>query len=302
MTIRSMINRIAAKFAAFSSNPNRIDRILESVVDIRYRVDSILESVVDIRDLCIELAARDREMNHANPLVRFGRKCFSQADEDGITIEIVKRLGINNGYFLEFGVGDGTENNTLALLACGWKGAWVGGQDLAFDVTSSMRLSFEKCWVTKDNILATLSKCIEKCDRDQIDLISMDLDGNDYHFCKELLINGVRPRVFIVEYNAKFFPPIEFVIDYDQEHVWQDDDYFGASLTSYCSLFHQFGYELVCCNAATGANAFFVLRDLSNLFNDVPRDIEKLYSAPAYYLPSKYGHKASISTIKTVIR
>ena len=43
---------------------------------------------------------------------------------------------------------------------------------------------------------------------DDIDLISVDLDGNDLYFCEELLKNGFRPSVFIVEYNAKFPPPI----------------------------------------------------------------------------------------------
>ena len=47
---------------------------------------------------------------------------FSQSDEDGITIEILKRLKMGKGFFLELGVGDGTENNSLLLLAMGWKG------------------------------------------------------------------------------------------------------------------------------------------------------------------------------------
>src|SRR5437016_4741195 len=59
-----------------------------------------------------------------NPLNRFGAKYFSQADEDGITLEIVRRLGITVGTFAELGVGNGLENNTLILLANGWRGFW----------------------------------------------------------------------------------------------------------------------------------------------------------------------------------
>src|SRR5947209_3607764 len=62
-----------------------------------------------------------------NPLNRFGGKYFSQADEDGITLEIIKRLGIKTGTFAELGVGNGLENNTLILLANGWRGFWIGG-------------------------------------------------------------------------------------------------------------------------------------------------------------------------------
>ena len=49
--------------------------------------------------------------------------------------------------------------------------------------------------------------------------------------------DNIFPKVFIVEYNAKFFPPIEFIIDYDENHKWTGDDYFGASLTSLEKLF-----------------------------------------------------------------
>jgi hypothetical protein len=54
-----------------------------------------------------------------NPLNRFGAKYFSQGEEDGLTLEIIKRLGIKNGTFAELGVGNGLENNTLILLASG---------------------------------------------------------------------------------------------------------------------------------------------------------------------------------------
>ena len=90
-----------------------------------------------------------RKLNHPNPLVRFGSKVFSQSDEDGITLEICKRLKIDKGTFIEFGVANGMENNTLALLACGWKGEWFGGENLSFDATHSPRLNFSKEWITR---------------------------------------------------------------------------------------------------------------------------------------------------------
>ena len=36
----------------------------------------------------------------------YGKKGFSQTDEDGITLEIIKRMGIKKGIFAEFGAGD----------------------------------------------------------------------------------------------------------------------------------------------------------------------------------------------------
>ena len=53
-------------------------------------------------------------------LIPHGLKVYSQADEDGIIQEIFKRLGVLKKTFIEIGVGDGTENNTLYLLLQGW--------------------------------------------------------------------------------------------------------------------------------------------------------------------------------------
>ena len=35
---------------------------------------------------------------------------------------------------MEFGVGNGMENNTLALAALGWTGLWAGSEELAFNL------------------------------------------------------------------------------------------------------------------------------------------------------------------------
>lgn len=59
-----------------------------------------------------------------NPLrlERYGYKVYSQNDEDGILAEIFRRIDVTNRQFLEFGVENGLENNTLNLLEQGWSG------------------------------------------------------------------------------------------------------------------------------------------------------------------------------------
>jgi hypothetical protein len=90
----------------------------------------------------------------------------------------------------------------------------------------------------------------------ELDVISLDLDGNDFYFARAILEKGILPKLFIIEYNAKFPPPIKWTIAYNAEHLWDGSDYFGASLALFSELFEQFSYTLLCCNAATGANAF----------------------------------------------
>ena len=89
---------------------------------------SIKNNIDELYDLVYQVITTYSKKEHVNPLNSFGKKCFSQSDEDGITIEIFKRLkNLNSGFFLELGVGDGTENNTLILLSLGWKvlGRWI---------------------------------------------------------------------------------------------------------------------------------------------------------------------------------
>lgn len=252
-------------------------------------------------EVALQRAIEERQRAHPNPLVRHGRRCYSQSDEDGITQEIVRRLGIAQGVFAEFGVGNGMQNNTLALMACGWRGFWVGGEDLAFDVSGSERLHFEKAWTTLENIQGLYEAGLARLDRDGVDVLSLDLDGNDYFFLEKLLQNDCRPSLFIVEYNGRFPPPLEFCIDYDPAHEWKGGDYHGASLATLAGLFEIFGYVPICCNAGTGANAFFVRKDARSHFPEVPERLEDIFVPPLYVMQQRYGHPKSLRTIRKII-
>jgi hypothetical protein len=225
--------------------------------------------------------------NDPNPLLRCGNKTYSQFDEDGILFEILRRLGLGSGRFLEIGVGDGTENNTLALLAAGWRGHWVGAQPLAWS-PSGRRLTFTQAFVTLDNLANLLPA-------DTCDVCSLDIDGNDYWIGQALLAH-IQPRVFVVEYNAKLIPPIRFTLPYEPTMVWTGDDFFGASIMQWHDLFVQHGYRLVCCSYC-GVNAFFV-RDPGRAFDDVPSDPAAVFR-PAMYAPFPVlvGHPTSMRTL-----
>ncbi|MFM9048194.1 MAG: hypothetical protein ACKOOH_11185 [Cyanobium sp.] len=109
-----------------------------------HNIESILRALNDTIDLQLYDETRTIQLAHPNPLNAFGKKCFSQTDEDGITIEILRRIGcLDNGTYAEYGVGDGTENNTLILAALGWRGFWVGGETLRPDINEGRGSSFQ---------------------------------------------------------------------------------------------------------------------------------------------------------------
>ena len=255
-------------------------------------------------DSIIEQSQREKLYIAKNPLNKYGMKSFSQAEEDGITIEICRRIGVERGSYCEYGVGDGLECNTLALAALGWKGFWISGQPLSFRLSginpSVFRFYQER--VTSSNVVSLYRTACEEMNFNGVDIISFDLDGNDFYFVKSLLENGARPKLFIVEYNARFIPPARWRISIDDDFVWNQTDYFGASLQSFIDIFEDSGYLLVCCNSHTGNNAFFVDKIYAEKFSDVPKNIIDIYQPLNYNIPVMSGHKKDPRTVYEIFR
>ncbi len=236
----------------------------------------------------------------ANPLLVHGRKYYSQNDEDGIIEVLWRRMQPEGvGSFLELGVGDGTENNSLNLLARGWRGGWLGGEALRLRNTGA-RLSFKRCWIDRDNVVAHSREVLQAQGISVPDLISTDLDGNDWHLCQALLQARLYPRIWVLEYNARFAPDTRWVMPYDAKHQWDGGDWFGASLGAFHDLLASHGYQLVACNL-TGANAFFVRRDMANFFSEVRSRWQDLYMPAAYHAWPWFGHRRDVRTLELLL-
>jgi hypothetical protein len=237
-------------------------------------------------------------------LIPYGRKVYSQNDEDGILQEIFKRIGIVYGSFVEFGVETGLENNTRGLLHQGWSGLWIESQaervatmhHAMSRTVSRGQLRIIHSLVTRDNINDLIASCFSQ---NEIDLLSVDVDGNDYHLVEALTC--VRPRVMVIEYNAKFAPPIEYCMAYNPSHVWNGSDNFGVSLKFLELHLRPKGYVLVGCNI-TGANAFFVRDDLAGDHFQGPFTAEQHYEPARYYLTGIFsGHVPSFETLENAV-
>ena len=253
-----------------------------------------LAGFADVHDMNLENSFGKIIAKSKNPLSRIdlSTSYFSQVDEDAILEAILERIGRSSqskpGTFVELGVGNGTENNTLLLAARGWQGFWFGGQEISFNTHNAFRnkLEFYKCWITQETLKEIIIPKILKINN--LDVLSLDLDGNDWHFCRSLLESGVQPKVWIQEYNATFPPDVDWCMVYDEKHKWDLTSYFGASLLAFVKLFDRFGYRLVACNV-TGANAFFIKNEFSTNFSDVPESVSDLYmpSRPWLYRARK---------------
>lgn len=245
-------------------------------------------------DIATEKRFSDSDGKYLEP---YGFKVYSQNDEDGIISEIFSRIiggGVDyKGKFVEFGVEDGRQSNCHYLLLKGWTGLWIEYskeccrkiKEYFAPVIRNGRLKLANEFITRDNINKIIS---DNGFYGEIDLLSIDVDGNDYHIWKA--IDVVRPKVVVIEYNAKLPPECKWIMPYDENHIWDSTDRHGASLLALEELGREKGYQLVGTNL-NGVNAFFVRSDLAGNKFPNPATAENLYNPPRFkYLTYNCGH------------
>lgn len=214
-------------------------------------------------------------------LGKHGCKRFSQNDEDGILDFLFRNIPPVNWFFVEFGVGPpwgsnleqtGLEANCRLLKENGWHGLFMDANlyPEPYDVKQE--------FVTALNINLLLSKYRVPV---QFDLISIDVDGQDFWVWSNLMC---LPQVVLIEYNANLPVDASLVVPYQADFVWDGTKWFGASLLALNRLGISKGYVLVYAN---GVNAFFVRRDL--LANPQDFIFEKIYRYRDLHSPGKPG-------------
>lgn len=180
------------------------------------------------------------------------RREYSQNGEDGILEAIFAMIGTTNKFYVEFGAEDGIQTNTRYLMKRkGWTGLLMdGGHD---DPTINLHKEF----ITVENIEGLFAKYGVP---GEFDLLSVDIDGNDYWVWKAIV--NYRPRAVVIEYNAHLAPGESKTIPYDPTFSWDKTDYYGASLAALKKLGEEKGYALLGTDRH-GVNAFFILRELT---------------------------------------
>ena len=197
-------------------------------------------------------------------------KALSQHGEDGLLRYIFDTIGETNRQVVEFGCGDGRECNAAYLLLFrDWRGLLMDANPQNVHVANRFYSTLLK--EKASNVLVVNTRVtVDNINRligdngfvGEIDLLSVDIDGNDYWLWKA--IDRISPRVVVVEYNASFGAERSVTIPYDSEFCRgpnPDRLYYGASLRALETLGKQKGYALVGCDRS-GVNAFFVREEL----------------------------------------
>ena len=217
---------------------------------------------------------------------------YSQNGEDGILEELCVRLGITQGWCVEFGAWDGKHlsNTYNLLLNHGWKGVHIEAnaerykQLLATKAELSGRLHTLCAMVgfkgenALDKLLSTTP-----LPRD-FDLLSIDIDSVDAQVWESL--QEYRPKIVVIESNATLPPGVM------QPH--QPPDHIGTSFSSLVKLGNEKSYQLVC---HTG-NCIFVAKEL---VGKVGLDPECLNSPEKLFTWSKYRREKVLNGLRQIL-
>lgn len=265
---------------------------MPSAADLRSRATDLVRGVAATaearqtdRETLLALAEIARRVGGAAPelgssLAPYELRVSSQNGEDGVIAEMIRRAGIGEGFFVEFGAGDGAENNA-ALLAdvFGWSGLYIEGGDALYEQLERKyrhhpRVKTLQSLVTQDNVEALFQANDVPSEPD---LLSIDIDSDDYWVWQA--IERFRPKLAVVEYNAAL-PPDRRLVRPPGAGAWDGTEYFGASLGALRHLAAEKGMCLVHCDL-TGNSAYFVREDMPG---DWPPADEVIPCAPNFYL------------------
>jgi hypothetical protein len=195
-------------------------------------------------------------------LLEHKQNIYSQTGEDGIIEKILELIPQNDNWCVEFGAWDGLYlTNTRYLIESKNSSAvLIEADEVRFK-------ELEKNYSQRTNV-TTINRCVGFSDNDSLDhilsetlipidfdLLSIDIDGNDFHVWKA--IKQYEPKIIVIEFNPTIPTEIRFIQPADPA-INQ-----GASLLSFVDLAKEKGYELV---SVLSFNAFFVKKEYYHLF------------------------------------
>ena len=271
------------------SNLRNLSHALRAGVAATQRSERLLRKIYRTQVMA-EITATPR-YHDPKRLLSAGYKVFSQNQEDGMIAEVFRRIGTTSKRFIEFGVEDGLECNSVYLLMQGWSGVWIEASQASAEKARAASAIYPVEVVNSFVTVERADKMIgDLAAGQELDLLSIDIDSVDYWVWQA--ITSVKPRLAVIEYNATWPPHIRKTVANDPR-AWDGSTFFGASLGALEVLGREKGYSLVGC-CLSGVNAFFVRDDLVGDKFCAPFTAENHYEPPRFELSGSVGHRAGM--------
>ena len=212
----------------------------------------------------------------------------SQNEEDGLTLALINLAGTTNRRFLDLGAGANGGNTGFMAETCGWTGLMADGRaKCAVQLAARFArqgVDAKQVWLTRDNVNQVVRD--HRLDG-EIDLLSLDLDGNDYWVWRAL--DACSPRIVILTFNAAFGAERAVTVPYDPAfdraaNAKVAQWFYGASLAAFEQLGREKSYRLVMVEPK-GVHAYLVRNDVAPDIPAAPaRDLHPHPDADAHAL------------------
>lgn len=214
-------------------------------------------------------------------LLDYKQNTYSQGGEDGIIEKIISMLPNVNKWCVEFGAWDGIYlSNTYNIIEKhDYAAVLIEANKARFLELRKNNIHREKVIVFNKLVGLEKSNGLDSILSEtpipkDFDLLSIDIDGNDFHVWDAL--TQYRPKLVCIEYN----PTIPTEVDFIQPANGRISQ--GSSLSALVNLGKQKGYELI---AVTVCNAIFIQSQyfpLFNIQNNSPEKLRKDISCVSY--------------------
>ena len=215
-----------------------------------------------------------------------GFRCFSQFEEDGIILFILSSIGFKTRKVVEMCIGNGEECMAANLVINhGFQGFLFDGDadniihaKKFFNSKKDCILNFpyiKNSWITKENVNSLLRN---SCGEVEVDLLSLDVDGNDYYIWEAISV--INPRLCVFETHNVIPSDLSLTIPYKHDFNYEDgssdeSDFRGVSLLAMKKLSALKGYRLIGSHQ-NGFNVFFLRNDIGqDFFPEV--SVEKIH-------------------------
>jgi hypothetical protein len=200
-----------------------------------------------------------------------GFRVFSQFDEDGVILFLLAVADDGPRRVLDLGAADGVfaSNSANLLLNLGFDGllvdadaasiAWAERFYARHPDTKERPPATTQAFLTRENVNDVVSAAGAE---GEVDLLSIDVDGNDYWLWDA--VECVSPRFVVVEAHPELGRG-EYVMPYQANFAWKaapPDGRYGASLLAFVRLGERLGYRPVGANQY-GFNVFFAREDVA---------------------------------------
>jgi hypothetical protein len=200
-----------------------------------------------------------------------GFRVYSEFEEDGMILYVLALIGFKSKKVVEMCCGTGREcMATNLILNHGFDGYLFDGDPRNIESARGFFQSKKDCllytpvmthaWITIDNVndLLIAAGC-----EGEVDVFSLDMDGNDYWIWQAIKV--IKPRLLVCETHNIIPSDQSLTIEYRPDFscfskAGHEQDYRSVSLLAMVKLCREKGYRLIGAHRH-GFNAFFLRED-----------------------------------------